>query len=59
MDDLTGWYLTYVGYLVGAVGSSFWMYRDAKRRGLPQARAITAAAAMFFPVGLLVYILSR
>lgn len=59
MDDLVGWYVAYFGYLLGAVGSSFWVYRDAKRRGLAHARALTMALAILFPVGLLGYVLSR
>jgi len=49
----------YALYLIGAAGSSVWVYRDAQKNDHVSPRAITFAAAVFFPVGLLVYILSR
>ena len=49
----------YLIYLVGAAGSSVWIYRDACKHDRANPRAITLAAAVFFPVGLLVYVLSR
>ena len=49
----------YAFYLIGAAGSSVWVYRDATKREHASPRGITAAAAVFFPIGLLIYVLSR
>jgi hypothetical protein len=49
----------YVLYLVGAAGSSVWIYRDATKREHASPRGVTLAAAVFFPIGLLIYVLSR
>ena len=51
--------VTYFAYLLGAAGSSYWVYRDATKRGRSHARPIALVAAVFFPVGLLFYVLSR
>jgi hypothetical protein len=49
----------YFVYLLGAAGSSYWVYRDARKRDVEYARSIALATAVFFPVGLLFYVLSR
>lgn len=49
----------YFAYLAGAAGSSFWVYRDAKKRGHGQPRSLALGTAVLFPVGLLFYVLSR
>ena len=51
--------LWYAGYLIGVAGSSVWMYRDAKKRGNENARALALAMSVLFPIGLLYYVLSR
>ena len=54
-----GEFLPYFAYLAGAAGSGAWVYRDAQKHGHGHPRSIAAGAAMLFPVGLLLYILSR
>ncbi len=49
----------YFGYLVGAAVSSFWVYRDAQKRGHAHARSVALGTAALFPVGILFYVLSR
>ncbi len=49
----------YFGYLIGAAGSAVWVYRDAKKHDHGHPRAIALGSAVLFPVGLLLYILSR
>ncbi len=49
----------YFAYLVGAAGSSFWVYRDAQKHGHGNPRSIALGTAVLFPVGILFYIVSR
>ena len=49
----------YFAYLVGAAGSAVWVYRDAKKHGHGHPRAMALGTAVLFPVGVLLYILSR
>ncbi len=49
----------YFAYLIGAAGSSYWVYRDAQKHGHTSPRSIALGAAVLFPVGLLFYIVSR
>ena len=49
----------YVVYLGGAAASGVWVYRDAQKHGHGHPRSVAAGTAVLFPVGLLLYILSR
>jgi hypothetical protein len=51
--------VVYFLYLAGVAGSAVWVYRDAQKHGHGHPRAVALGTALFFPVGLLVYILSR
>ena len=51
--------ISYFAYLAGAAGSAFWVYRDAKKHGREHPRALALGTGLLFPVGLLIYILSR
>ena len=55
MDTL----IVYFGYLFGAAGSGYWVYRDAQKHGHGHPRSVALGSAVLFPVGLLFYILSR
>ena len=49
----------YFVYLVAAAGSSYRVYRDAKKHSREYPRSIALGTAVLFPVGLLFYVLSR
>ena len=49
----------YFAYLAGAAASGAWVYRDAQKHGHGHPRSVAAGTAVLFPVGLLIYILSR
>jgi hypothetical protein len=49
----------YFAYLAGAAASGAWVYRDAQKHGHGHPRSVAAGTAALFPVGLLLYILSR
>jgi hypothetical protein len=49
----------YFVYLAGAAMSGAWVYRDAKKRGRANPRSLALGTVVVFPIGLLVYILSR
>ncbi len=49
----------YFAYLVGAAGSSYWVYRDAQKHGRGHPRSIALGTAVLFPVGILFYVVSR
>ncbi len=51
--------ILYFAYLVGVAGSAAWVYRDAQKHGHGHPRSIALGTAVLFPVGILVYILSR
>ena len=51
--------LLYAGYLIGVAGSAVWIYRDAKKLGNENARAMALAMSVLFPIGLMYYVLSR
>jgi hypothetical protein len=49
----------YLGYISGAAVSGVWAYRDAEKRGRAHARSVALGTMVLFPIGLLVYVLSR
>ncbi len=49
----------YFAYLVGAAASGAWVYRDAQKHGHGHPRSIALGTTVLFPVGILLYILSR
>ena len=57
LPSMTG--VLYLGYIFGAAVSGVWVYRDAEKCGRAHARSIALSTMVLFPIGLLVYVLSR
>ena len=49
----------YFIYLASAAAAGVWVYSDAKKHKRAYPRSLALGTAVFFPVGLLFYILSR
>ena len=51
--------ILYLLYPACVLGSAVWVYRDAQRQGFARPRLVALGVSVFFPIGILVYVLSR